>query len=87
MFEISVRPEVVSQKVLKKTPDSVLIIDHIKRSGNKAMRAGLKKITEGTCVLDISKKFIDARHGKVCINYRFDFVTPELKEQRENSIL
>ena len=87
MFEISVRPKVVSQKVLKKTPDSVLIIDHIKRSGNKAMRAGLKKITEGTSVLDISKKFIDARHGKVCINYRFDFVTPELKEQRENGIL
>ncbi len=87
MFEISVKPEVTSGISLNKTPDSVLIIDHIRRSGNKAMRAGLKKIEDGTCVLDISKKYIDARHGKVTVNYRFDFISQEQKEELENEIL
>ena len=87
MFEIAIRPEVRSQKVLKKTPDSVLIINYIKRSGNKAMRSGLKRLEEGTLVLEISKKYIDARHGRVSINYRFDFISPEIKEEREREIL
>ena len=77
MFEIRVTPGVKEEKVLKKTPDSVLIVGQIKRSGNKAMRKGLEELEEGNCVLDISKKFIDARHGKVVINYRFDFIDPE----------
>jgi len=87
MFEISVRPSVRSQIAKSKTPDSVLIVDQIKRSGSKAMRAGLKKLEEGSVVLDINKKFIDARHGKVSINYRFDFITPEEKDNREKEIL
>ena len=87
MFEISVRPEVGSQKPLKKTSDSVLIINYIKRSGTKAMRAGLKDLEDGSVVLDISKKFIDARHGRVSINYRFDFISQEVKEEKENEIL
>ncbi len=86
MFEISIRPAVSSQKALKKTPDSVLIINYIKRSGTKAMRAGLKNLEEGSCVLDITKKYIDARHGKVNINYRFDFISPDLKEEQEQEI-
>lgn len=87
MFEISVRPSVGSQISKIKTPDPVLILNQIKRSGNKAMRAGLKKLEEGSVVLDITKKFIDARHGKVTINYRFDFISPEDKENREKEIL
>ena len=87
MFEISVIPEVSKQKVLSKTPDSVLIISQIKRSGTKAMRAGLKKLEEGACILDISKKYIDARHGKVSINYRFDFITREQKEETEQELI
>ena len=87
MFEITVRPDVVSRISPDKTPDSVLIIDHIRKSGNKAMRAGLKKLGEGECVLDITKKYIDARHGKVSINYRFDFVSHDLIKERENEIL
>ena len=73
MFEIRVTPGVKEEKALKKTPDSVLIVGQIKRSGNKAMRKGLEELEEGNCVLDISKKFIDARHGTPKINYRFDF--------------
>ncbi len=68
MFEIKVKPEVLKDKtVLSKNPDSVLIVKEIKKSGNKAMRAGLKELEEGNKVLDITKKFIDARHGKVLI--------------------
>ena len=86
MFEISIRPAVSTKKALKKSPDSVLIINYIKRSGTKAMRAGLKKLEEGSCVLDITKKYIDARHGKVNINYRFDFISPETKKEIEQEI-
>ena len=77
MFEIRVTPEVNREKAVNKIPDSVLIIGQIKRSGNKAMRKGLEELEKGNCVLDITKKFIDARHGKVVINYRFDFISPE----------
>ena len=86
MFEIVVKPRVDSYIAKGKTPDSVLIVEQIKKSGTKAMRAGLKKLESGTHVLDINKKFIDARHGKVSINYRFDFITPEEKELRDDEI-
>ena len=86
MFEISVKPQVVDSKALSKTSDSVLIVGYIKRSGNKAMRSGLKRLEEGDAVLDISKKFIDARHGKVTINYRFDFIAPDEKVRRDLEI-
>ncbi len=86
MFEIVVKPRVDSNIAKGKTPDSVLIVEQIKKSGTKAMRAGLKKLESGTHVLDINKKFIDARHGKVSINYRFDFITPEEKELRDDEI-
>ena len=82
MFEIRVTPEVNREKAVNKIPDSVLIIGQIKRSGNKAMRKGLEELEKGNCVLDITKKFIDARHGKVVINYRFDFISPE---ERDNA--
>ena len=87
MFEISVRPEVTDRINTGKKPDSVLIIDQIRKSGTKAMRAGLKRLEEGSCVLDISKKFIDARHGKVSINFRFDFVSPSVKEEQEKEMI
>ena len=80
MFEIGVTPEVNREKAVNKIPDSVLIIGQIKRSGNKAMRQGLEELEKGNCVLDITKKFIDARHGKVVINYRFDFISPEERD-------
>ena len=80
MFEIRVTPGVNREKAVNKRPDSVLIIGQIKRSGNKAMRKGLEELEEGNCVLDITKKFIDARHGKVVINYRFDFISPEERD-------
>ncbi len=80
MFEIRVTPGVNREKAVNKIPDSVLIIGQIKRSGNKAMRKGLAELEEGNCVLDITKKFIDARHGKVVINYRFDFISPEERD-------
>ena len=86
MFEIVVKPRVDSNIAKGKTPDSVLIVEQIKKSGTKAMRAGLKNLESGTHVLDINKKFIDARHGKVSINYRFDFITPEEKELRDDEI-
>ncbi|MCR4767863.1 MAG: FAD-dependent oxidoreductase [Saccharofermentans sp.] len=86
MFEIVVKPRVDSNIAKGKTPDSILIVEQIKKSGTKAMRAGLKKLESGTHVLDINKKFIDARHGKVSINYRFDFITPEEKELRDDEI-
>ena len=86
MFEIVVKPRVDSNIAKGKTPDSVLIVEQIKKSGTKAMRAGLKKLESGTHVLDINKKFIDARHGKVSLNYRFDFITPEEKELRDDEI-
>ena len=51
MFEIKVKPEVLKDKtVLSKNPDSVLIVKEIKKSGNKAMRAGLKELEEGNKV-------------------------------------
>ena len=83
MFEIRVVPRVNKDIAVNKIPDSVLIIGQIKRSGNKAMRKGLEELEEGNCILDISKKFIDARHGKVVINYRFDFITPEARDFAE----
>lgn len=86
MFEIVVKPRVDSNIAKGKTPDSVLIVEQIKKSGTNAMRAGLKKLESGTHVLDINKKFIDARHGKVSINYRFDFITPEEKALRDDEI-
>ena len=86
MFEIKVKPEVFNDRVSSKLPDSVIIVREIRKSGNKAMRQGLKKLEEGSLILDINKKFIDARHGKVTVNYRFDFITPEEKTARENEI-
>ena len=83
MFEIRVVPRVKKDIAINKIPDSVLIIEQIKRSGNKAMRKGLEDLEEGNCILDISKKFIDARHGKVVINYRFEFITPEARAVAE----
>lgn len=83
MFEIRVVPRVNKDIATNKIPDSVLIIGQIKRSGNKAMRKGLEDLEEGNCILDISKKFIDARHGKVVINYRFDFITPDARDIAE----
>ena len=83
MFEIRVIPKVTSDKPTNKKPDSLLIIEQIKKSGNKAMRMGLKELEDGSKVLDISKKFIDARHGKVVINYRFDFISQDEKEALE----
>lgn len=86
MFEISIKPRVDSSKADRKIKDSVLIIDYIRRNGNKAMRSGLKKLDNGSAVLDISKKYIDARHGHVSINYRFDFITPDERLEREEEI-
>ena len=83
MFEIRVVPRVNKDIAVNKIPDSVLIIRQIKRSENKAMCKGLEDLEEGNCVLDISKKFIDARHGKVVINYRFDFISPEARDTAE----
>lgn len=83
MFEIRVVPRVNKDIAVNKIPDSVLIIEQIKRSGNKAMRKGLEELEEGNCILDINKKFIDARHGKVVINYRFDFISPEVRDAAE----
>ena len=50
------------------------------------MRQGLKKLEEGSLILDINKKFIDARHGRVTLNYRFDFISPEAKIALEDEI-
>ena len=86
MFEIKVRPEISKEKVSNKTPDSVIIVREIKRSGTKEMRSGLKKLEEGLVVLDISKKFVDARHGSIKLNYRFDFISPEEKQKREEEL-
>ena len=86
MFEIKVKPEVKDTPQTVKTPDSVLIVRQIKRSGTKAMRACLNDLENGTKVLDINKKFVDARHGKVLINYRFDFISPESKDKRSDEI-
>lgn len=86
MFEIAVRPEIFSDKVQKKTPDPVIIVRYIKKHGNKAMRQGLQRLEDGTALLDISRKFIDARHGKVTVNYRFDFISPEKKEEIEKEV-
>ena len=86
MFEIKVKPEINNSVVTNKTPDSVLIVREIKKSGNKAMRTGLKKLEEGSVIIDINRKFIDARHGKVTINYRFDFITAESREKKNAEI-
>ena len=86
MFEISVKPVVYDEKAQPKLPDSVIIVREIRKSGNKAMRQGLKKLEEGSLILDINKKFIDARHGRVTLNYRFDFISPEAKIAREDEI-
>ena len=86
MFEIKVRPEVYNDKASKKTPDSAIIVREIKKSGNKAMRSGLKQVESGSLIIDINKKFIDARHGKVTINYRFDFITPEERVSRAEAL-
>ena len=86
MFEIKVRPEVYNDKASKKTPDSAIIVREIKKSGNKAMRSGLKQVESGSLIIDINKKFIDARHGKVTINYRFDFITPEERISRDEAL-
>ncbi|MCR5328855.1 MAG: FAD-dependent monooxygenase [Saccharofermentans sp.] len=86
MFEIKVKPEVFEDKVTAKTPDSVIIVREIRRSGTNAMRKALSKVEDGSLILDISKKFIDARRGRVIINYRFDFITPEEKEARNKEI-
>jgi hypothetical protein len=87
MFEIKVKPEVYKDKTVNaKNPDSVLIVNEIRRSGNKAMRKALLELEDGSKVLDINKKFIDARHGKVLINYRFDYVSPVSREFREKEI-
>ena len=87
MFEIKVKPEVFNDQVSSKLPDSVIIVREIRKTGNKAMRQGLKKLEDGSLILDISKKFIDARHGKVTVNYRFDFITPEQKDTRDEEII
>ena len=55
MFEIRVVPRVNKDIAVNKIPDSVLIIEQIKRSGNKAMRKGLEELDEGNCVLDITR--------------------------------
>ena len=86
MFEIKVKPEVFADKVSSKLPDSVIIVREIRKSGSKAMRQGLKKLEDGSLLLDISKKFIDARHGKVTVNYRFDFITPDQKGARDEEV-
>ena len=86
MFEIKVKPEVFNDKAASKLPDSVIIVREIRKTGNKAMRQGLKRLEDGSCILDISKKFIDARHGKVTVNYRFDFITPGQKDTRDEEI-
>ena len=86
MFEISVKPVVYDEKAQPKLPDSVIIVREIRKSGNKAMRQGLKKLEEGSLILDINKKFIDARHGRVTLNYRFDFISPEAKIVRDDEI-
>ena len=87
MFEITVRPNTDAGKVFTtKTPDSLLIVNEIKRSGNKNMKIGLQKLEEGSVILDITRKSIDARHGKVSINYRFDFITEDQKRIRDKEI-
>ena len=82
MFEIKIQPEVFDTPQTDKTPDSVLIVRQIRKSGTREMRAALRKLEEGSVILDISRKFIDARHGTVTVNYRFDFIDPEVKEKR-----
>ena len=82
MFEIKIKPEVFDTPQTDKTPDSVLIVRQIRKSGTREMRAALRKLEEGSVILDISRKFIDARHGTVTVNYRFDFIDPEVKEKR-----
>ena len=86
MFEISIRPEVLASEVTSKSSDSDIITGYIRKSGNKAMRYGLKRLETGKAVLDITKKSIDARRGRVNINYRFDFIGTEEKERRLQEI-
>lgn len=86
MFEIKVVPRITEEIAKNKTPDFDLIVNQIRKSGNKAMREGLKKLEKGMVILDISKKFIDARRGKVVITYRFDFISQEEKDSQNREI-
>lgn len=86
MFEIAIKPEVFSSEVTSKYSDTDIITGYIRKSGNKAMRYGLKRLESGKAVLDITKKSIDARRGRVTVNYRFDFIGTDEKQRRLQEI-
>ena len=83
MFEASFKPSKGGSKI----PDSVRIIEHCRSSKDKGLQRLAGERTDGDLRLAIDKKFIDARHGKTKINYRFDFQDNDSYEERENEIM
>ena len=83
MFEASFRPATEGNKI----PDSARIIEHCLGSKDKKLNRLAEECKEGELRLSIDKRFIDARHGKTKINYRFDFEDNDSYEERESELM
>lgn len=83
MFEASFKPSEGGDKI----SDPVRIIRHCQSSNDKTLTRLAEECRDGDLRLAIDKKFIDARHGKTKINYRFDFEDNGSYEAREQEIM
>jgi len=73
MFELSFDPA----KETRAISDSMRIINACRNTNDAALALAFEQCKSGDRSLVIRKKFIDARHGQLKLNYRFDFLDEE----------
>ena len=83
MYEASFKPS----RGGAKTPDPVKIIQYCRSSKDKNLNRLAQECSDGEVRLTIDKRFIDARHGKTKVNFRFDFEDYDAFDAREQEIM
>ena len=83
MLELTFEPVAGSAKI----SDQERILNRLKTTSDRKLRGVYKNsISEGKKLV-IDKRFIDARHGKAKIKYRFDFLTDDEIADKHQQIL
>ncbi len=83
MFEL----EFIPQKKTESVTDSLRIMNAALNSSDSELRSCAQECKDGYSRLLIDRKFVDARHGRAKLIYRFDFLDNEDYEVRNKRIL
>ena len=83
MFELKIEPRAGSMY----KDDNDRIISSIKNGRDRKLQSVLRDAERDNKKLYIEKRFVDARHGKAKVIFRFDFITAEEEQARRDSLI